>query len=256
MVFYFTATGNSLFVAKQLEENPISIPQIIHSGAMTFKDDTIGIVCPLYGSELPGMVKDFLKQAHFDTDYFYIVMTYGCNNGAAPTLIRQFATEANLHLDYFRTVKMVDNFLPGFDMSAEKDMDKHIDQQLNVIKTEIAHKRRFLEEQTEDGRQVYEGYLAYSREHPDQTWKAIKFHSTDACVSCGICTKVCPAGCIHLENGRAVHRDAGCQVCMACIHACPNRAIQASVPEVNPYSRYCNENISLLEIIQANRQGN
>ena len=26
MVFYFTGTGNSLYVAKQLEENPISIP--------------------------------------------------------------------------------------------------------------------------------------------------------------------------------------------------------------------------------------
>lgn len=27
MLFYFTATGNSLYVAKQLENDPISIPQ-------------------------------------------------------------------------------------------------------------------------------------------------------------------------------------------------------------------------------------
>lgn len=27
MTFYFTATGNSLYVAKQLDESPISIPQ-------------------------------------------------------------------------------------------------------------------------------------------------------------------------------------------------------------------------------------
>ena len=29
MVFYFTGTGNSLYVAKQLEEAPISIPQVM-----------------------------------------------------------------------------------------------------------------------------------------------------------------------------------------------------------------------------------
>lgn len=27
MIFYFSATGNSMYVARQIEENPISIPQ-------------------------------------------------------------------------------------------------------------------------------------------------------------------------------------------------------------------------------------
>ena len=27
MVFYFTATGNSLYIAKQIEPDPVSIPQ-------------------------------------------------------------------------------------------------------------------------------------------------------------------------------------------------------------------------------------
>ena len=30
MLFYFTGTGNSLYVARQIEEKPISIPQILH----------------------------------------------------------------------------------------------------------------------------------------------------------------------------------------------------------------------------------
>ena len=30
MVFYFTATGNSLYVAKEMEAHPISIAQAIH----------------------------------------------------------------------------------------------------------------------------------------------------------------------------------------------------------------------------------
>lgn len=81
MVFYFTGTGNSLYVAKQLDAERISIPQVIHREEQIFKTDTIGIVCPVYGHEMPGMVKDFLKKAFFRTEYFYVVLTYGKLHG-------------------------------------------------------------------------------------------------------------------------------------------------------------------------------
>lgn len=37
MVFYFTATGNSLYAVKQLEQTPISIAQAIHDKQMTYE---------------------------------------------------------------------------------------------------------------------------------------------------------------------------------------------------------------------------
>ena len=49
MIFYFTATGNSLYVAKQLEEHLVSIPQVIHQENLRFKDEKIGVVCPVFG---------------------------------------------------------------------------------------------------------------------------------------------------------------------------------------------------------------
>ena len=124
MVFYFSATGNSLYVAKNLEKNPISIPQVIHNKNLFFKDETIGIVFPVYGSEPPYMVQEFLKKAKLDTEYLYIVMTYGCSNGASAEIIQKLAVENNLLLSYIHTIKMVDNYLPGFDMNEEKKADK------------------------------------------------------------------------------------------------------------------------------------
>ena len=44
MVFYFTGTGNSLYVAKQIEEEPLSIPQVMQTGNSEFTSDSIGIV--------------------------------------------------------------------------------------------------------------------------------------------------------------------------------------------------------------------
>ena len=44
MVFYFTGTGNCLYIAKQLEAQPVSIPQVIHQENLHFCDKSIGIV--------------------------------------------------------------------------------------------------------------------------------------------------------------------------------------------------------------------
>ncbi len=69
MVFYFTATGNSLYVAKQLDQNLVSIPQAIHAEDLHFQDEAIGIVCPVFGHEVPPMVKEFMRKADFQTDF-------------------------------------------------------------------------------------------------------------------------------------------------------------------------------------------
>lgn len=254
MVFYFTATGNSLYVAKQLERDPVSIPQIIKEKDLCFQDETIGIVCPVYGSEPPYMVQEFLRKAQFETEYFYVVMTYGCRNGAAAQIIKKIAGENGISLSYTHTIKMVDNFLPGFDMKEEMGADKKVEEQIAVVLRDVKNRKQELEETAPEDMAVYENYLAFTKEHPDLGWKQIQFSTTDRCVGCGLCTKVCPAGCIRLENGRVVHSRNLCQVCMACIHHCPQKAICMNVPEQNPEARFRNEYVEIDEIIKANRQ--
>lgn len=87
MVFYFTGTGNSLYVAKQLEGSPISIPQVMRQENMAFAADAIGVVAPVYGHEVPPMVKEFLKKATFQTEYFYMInfriVDLGCEKSAS-----------------------------------------------------------------------------------------------------------------------------------------------------------------------------
>ena len=75
LLFYFTATGNSLYVAKQLENDPISIPQELRKANRHYISDSIGIVCPLFEFEIPKLVKDFIQGSSFETDYFYLLIT-------------------------------------------------------------------------------------------------------------------------------------------------------------------------------------
>ena len=60
MLFYFTGTGNSLYAARGIERDPVSIPQAIHQRSLDFTADAIGVVCPIYGHEVPSMVRGFL----------------------------------------------------------------------------------------------------------------------------------------------------------------------------------------------------
>lgn len=82
-----------------------------------------------------------------------------------------------------------------------------------------------------------------------------------ATIGCGICANVCPRGNYKLEqNGVSTHGD--CEFCFACIHNCPQKAIQFNTAsgdpllsngEKNPEARYRNEHVSLADLKKANK---
>ena len=127
MIFYFTATGNCLYIAKQLDQHPINIVQELKKTELSYKDETIGIVAPVYGGELPKIVRRFLDKAKFKTEYLYLILTYGMNDSVAGEWAYYYAKSQKVHLGYVHTLQMVDNYIPSFDMNEQKAIDKKID---------------------------------------------------------------------------------------------------------------------------------
>lgn len=253
MVFYFTGTGNSLYIAKQIEPSPHSIPQEMRKEKPEFSAESIGIVAPIYGHELPAMVKDFLKKSIFHTDYFYLILTYGNRHGGAAELAREYCGECGIIPDYINVIVMVDNWLPGFDMEEQKRIDKGIEKNLAVILEDLRSRKRFVSPVTETDLAAHREFLSRMSRMPADAWQHL-IRVTDSCIGCGICEKVCPSGSIRLRDGKAVHTPGRCQTCLACAHACPQKAIGLTVPEKNPGARYRNKHISQKEIVMANCQ--
>lgn len=253
MVFYFTGTGNSLYIAKQIESNPISIPQIIHLENQEYSANRIGIVAPVYGHELPSMVKNFLKNAVFHTNYFYMILTYGNRHGGAAELAKKLCDEYDIAVNYINVIAMVDNWLPSFDMNEQMKIDKRIDENLGAILSDLNTKKNMISEVTDKDRAAHQQFLDAMSHLPTDVWQHL-LQVTDTCVGCGICERVCPSASVHVVNGKAVHTSGNCQTCFACVHACPQKAIGLTIPEKNPDARYRNEHVSLQEIINANYQ--
>ena len=268
IIFYFTGTGNCLYVARQLanaETTLLSIPQLVKQGKYDFEADEIGIVYPIYGHMPPYMVKEFIRKARLKAGYKFAVLTFGARKCNAVELWDEAARKAGHTFDYITTMIMVDNWLPNFDMNEQMKLDKHIPESLQRINADLAARRCWHEPVTEEERRMHAGFMAYTGLDPEKGFvmKSEKyFRVTDRCVDCGICTYVCPRGNYALTS-RGVKAEGDCEFCFACIHNCPQKAIQfAHLPddpllargEVNPDARYRNEHISLYDLKAANNQ--
>ena len=252
MIFYFTATGNSLYAAKMLDDELISIPQAMKEENLNFTADKIGIVAPVYGHEVPDMVKDFLKKADFDTEYFYMVLTYGNRHGGAAELAKNLCEQCGIDVSYINVVLMADNWLPSFDMEEQERLDKNVEGQLSHILEDIKNKKKMIAHVNDQDRKAHLEFKERMSQMPPDAWQHL-IRVTDSCIGCGICQMVCPSGSIKVEEGEAKFTPGKCQTCLACVHACPQKAIGLTVAEKNPNARYRNKHIRLQEIINSNR---
>lgn len=268
IIFDFTGTGNSLYIARQLAgENAelLSIPQMVKRGKYEFEADEIGIVYPIYGHMPPYMVRQFIRKAKLKAEYKFAVLTYGARKCDAVEIWDRISRKADNAFDYINTIIMVDNWLPNFDMNEQLKIDKHIPENLQKITADINSRQHWHEPVTEEERQQHQGFMQRSGLDPEVGFlmKSEKFFTvTDVCIDCGICTYVCPRGNYELTS-RGVKTSGDCEFCFACIQNCPQKAIQfikqedGSFPdgtEKNPNARYRNEHISLIDLKRANNQ--
>ena len=251
MVFYFTATGNCLSIAKQLDSKLVSIPQALRNQELVWEDEVIGFVVPDYAAELPKIVREFIEKGTFKADYIYMICTYGKEYSVVSEWSYQFLHDHGVDVKMVEVLKMVDNYLPSFDMNEEKAIDKEIPQQLERIKARIANREEGIVESSEHGREAYK--IVHSRDPKFNDGSSI-YIDTDLCVGCGICNLVCPRGINEIVDHKARRKSSKCEFCLACVHHCPRKAIKLEYMDKNPEARYIKDDIKLAEIMKANQQ--
>ena len=251
MVFYFTATGNCLAIARELDPEPISIPQALQKGDLHFKDSIIGFVVPDYAAELPKIVREFIEKGSFQADYIYMICTYGKEYSVVSEWSYAFLKEHGVDIKLVEVLKMVDNYLPSFDMEEEKAIDKQIPEQLSRIKARIANREEGIVESSPHGR---EAYAIVSARDPKYNNGSSVYVDTDCCIGCGICSLVCPRGFYQVRDGKACRTSETCDFCLACVHHCPRRAIKLAYLDKNPKARYICPDVKLADIMKANQR--
>ena len=253
MIFYYTATGNCLYLARQIEEDLYSIPQELKKEDLRYKADKIGIVAPIYAGELPQTVRCFLAKAKFDTPYFYMLLTYGNRDTVAGVWSENFCKEHGIHVDFIQTIKMVDNYLPSFDMEEQMAINKHVDEQIQEAKARLEAQKKEIPQPTKESQEAYQMVTKRFTDHPELN-NGETIQITNQCAGCTICEQVCPIGNIQMVNGKAQRKSKTCDFCLACVQNCPFHAIALKFDK-NPNARYRHPKITLKDIVKSNHQG-
>lgn len=223
MIYYFSGTGNSRYVAQRFAEalgEPLC--DMAADGSANTGSETLGFVMPVYFWGIPNIVLDFLKS--FRTDgkpYIYLIFTCGGSTGAAG---KMFEKALGRKCDAQFSVLMPDTWTPMFDVSDKAKMESILDAAEPVIgsiidKVKTREKGDFNRHKgfTPLTPLVYPSYKRQTTAH---------FTVSEACIGCGLCEKLCPSGIIRLENGKPLWTADKCAFCLGCLHRCPEFAIQ------------------------------
>ncbi|MCL2883372.1 MAG: EFR1 family ferrodoxin [Coriobacteriia bacterium] len=234
VIYYFSATGNSLAVAIDLADRlgcsePISI-----TGARLLDDpyqhlreaEKVGFVFPVYRGSIPDTMRSFLEgMPEHPAKYHFAVSTYsfiGCNEfWDIDELLRQ----RGVMLNYVASIRM-----PGNVGLVEAQSDgiyrrlALVDDELKEISEEIAADKENMFPRSVRALGVM------TRAYSEYRQRTIRFHVRKSCTLCGTCMQVCPTKNISMpedENGVPTRMDH-CIVCLACVHWCPERALSTA----------------------------
>ena len=256
MIFYFTGTGNSMWVAKTLEKNLHDTAQNIvaykNEKEISIDDALIGFSFPTYMSDLPWIVKEFLLKLKIPTSaYCFVIMTsnHGESGKSFKSLSQVLESKGSVLSAAF-DLQMPGNCIP----STEEENDERLKQapaRMSEIITEIQDRCINFHS---DGSQLKDDYVKSSYFYGTHSLKRLTFVKdfsvTKSCTGCGICAKVCPMENIKIVEKQAIHGNQ-CVACYACVHWCPEHATLPKVPMLKHRSQYVHPEITLKELIES-----
>lgn len=235
MIFYFSATGNSLHVAKQLvteDERLISIPEAIDNGNFEYnieQGENVGIISPTYNWTIPSVVDEFLQKLKLNYEqkpYTYYVGTFGTTTGAAATMANRYMKEKGCAFDAMFDVKMPDTWTPIYDLSDKdkvQEINRLADEQIEELKEKL--KKHITGKHMHITTPVLAG-VAGKKIYDNKTRLTSNLTVEDSCIGCGLCAKKCPVHAIEMQDKRPVWVKDKCTMCLGCLHRCPKFAIQ------------------------------
>lgn len=261
-LYYFSGTGNALFLAKQLKERlePCEIVPISRVTAGNDRADAqdlridggvIGIIAPIYMHNMPHIVSRFIDRIT-NADYLFFIYAGGGELGRGLKKTRSRFTSQGLHLSALFNIPMPSNYTPyGYpDENHQAELFSAAARAIDRITETVTGRTEHFDGNSTGffATHLFPGPL-YQIGYRHIPGMDRNFSVDETCTHCGICRNLCPVGNIELVDDRPVwnHR---CEQCYACLQWCPVDAIQYG-KRTRGVPRYHHPDIGLKEMLNA-----
>ena len=264
MIFYFSGTGNSIYIADRiaacLDDKTIDMADCVKKKSFSFEckdEDYVGFIFPTYAWSIPYVVEEFIESMeldNIDSSYVFAINNCASSEGNAIFDLVRKLSDKNIKLNFSRTVFMPSNHITLFDSVTEEDKNR-IYRRANIkmanIINNILRKKKSL--------QMYKGilfpvYKVLKFVFNNFMCGTSKFYVKESCVGCGLCSEICNTSAIKMEEGRPIWVSKSCIHCLACINRCPVEAIEYGKATegkeryVNPFAKFEKMAISVDEL--------
>jgi len=254
-IFYWTGTGNSLWVARRVgdELGGARLLSIAKSKGKNQSVDSgiVGLVFPVYIWGVPAPVIRFINTLKgSQPEYVFAIAVNGGQVSNTLVQLKKVMAENGLILSAGFEIRMPSNYIPwGGPGPQEKQRERFMlaREKISDIAT-VVRERAILP--VEKGplwqRILFTELYNLSFSHVPAMDK--KFWADEKCDACEICLRVCPAGNINLCEGKPLwnHR---CEQCFACLQWCPQESIQYG-KRTPKYERYHHPEVLIEDIVK------
>lgn len=257
-LFYFTGTGNSLKLARELATELTGAKVTSIAKAIKEEIDTspecIGLVFPVYAFNAPVIVKDFISKLGDVRDkYIFAVANCAKIAGDVSGEVEAELKKKGAKLSAGFIVKMPGNYTVLYGAIPDEKQKKVFAEARKKIKKIAEIVKNKNKEPLSRPKLPLRGASLlirhfFGREKIYREDK--KFFSTDKCISCGTCVKVCPVENVGLSKEKRPVWHHRCQQCFACLQWCPQEAIECGRSTIGR-RRYHHPDITCLDIIKS-----
>lgn len=235
MILYYSASGNTGYIArllaKKLDDECIDLLERIRTNDLTkVCSKKPFIICtPVYVCEMPVFVREYIKRLPMrGSRKVYFVFTSGGYAGMSGSLAKALMRRKKMIYMGHAELTMPSNHIVSnaYPPTQPDECRRRI--------SESTKKAADIAEIVKHGKKLKARHVFLLEKLLilpfNPFWLKFKqpskdFHTTDKCVGCGKCSRVCPINNIRMKNGRPVWKNP-CAHCMACILNCPFEAIE------------------------------
>jgi ferredoxin len=178
---------------------------------------------------LPLIVQDFIERLNLDkSQYVFAVVTYGGFPAGTLKQINKLLHPKGLKLSAGFGVRMPGNYTPMYGAFSEKKQAELFSKEKEKIK-QIAEMIKENNRVNIKGSFFPADWIFSVLIHKLGSKKMLgldkDFWINEKCNGCGICSKVCPVNNIKMNEEKPIWQHH-CQQCLACLHWCPQEAIE------------------------------